>query len=1089
MSYIDAIKSGDFIHVVERNNGNRIYKEYPTNYTFYYDDPRGKYTTIYGTKVSRVTPATKKEFDSEVKMHRGKRLWESDVNLVFRCLSENYADAESPKLHTAIFDIEVDFDKERGYSEIDDPFNAITAITVYLDWLDKLVTMAVPPKTMTMQEAEAATRHFSDCFLFDSEIEMLETFLDLIDDADVLTGWNSETYDIPYTINRIVRVMSKNDVKKFCLWGQNPKSRTFERFGKEQTTYDLVGRIHLDYMQLYRAYTYEERHSYSLDAIGEYEKVGNKVAYSGTLDQLYNQDFQKFIDYNRQDVMIIAKLDKKLNFLDITNQLAHDNTVLLPTTLGAVAVSDQAIINEAHSRELIVPNRIARDEGENTAAVGAWVAKPKQGMHRYIGAIDLNSLYPSDIRALNMSPETIVGQIRHTYTDPYIDNRIKNEKCSRTEAWEGLFACLEYSFMMERDAETPLIVDWEEGHSTQHTAAELYTIIFNSGADLAVSANGTIFRQDIVGVIPGLLSRWYSDRQAMQAKKANATDPVEKAHWDKRQHVKKINLNSVYGALLNAGCRFFDQRLGQSTTLTGRSITKHMASTANQLIAGEYDHEGVAIAYGDTDSSIGTTMHYTSFGHKEVQELFASCSEFWNVGEKEYAYHPDLMVMSYDPDRNQPYFSHINYIYRHKVTKDLYEIEDQDGNVVTVTEDHSVMVERNGHLVEVKPADILESDCLISIKVDGNKEYDIIGAKSALKNLLLGELGTEEQYLEEVRQIMVTQDQKTIELKKAPVKSIRKVRKAEDEYVYDIGMKNSNKPWYFGNDILIHNSCYFSAWPVIEKDVKSGKMAWSNEVCIQLYDNIAEEVNNSFPGFMQQAFNCTAERSKVIKCGRELVGSTALFITKKRYAILVIDKEGERLDVNGKPGKVKAMGLDLRRSDTPPIVQEFLSEILLDTLTDKGREEVIKKIIAFKTSFRELEPWKKGTPKRVNNLTKYTAYVESGKKATIPGHVRAAINWNTLRKINNDNWSPKIVDGMKTIVCKLKDNPMGITSVGIPTDMTSLPEWYTELPFDDDLMEDTIVDKKINNLLGVMHWKLKDATDVRSSFNSFFTLD
>ena len=164
---------------------------------------------------------------------------------------------------------------------------------------------------------------------------------------------------------RVTRVLNKDDTRRFCLWGQLPKQRTFERFGAENLTFDLIGRVHMDYMQLYRKYTYEERHSYSLDAIGEYELDERKTQYEGTLDQLYNKDFPKFIDYNRQDTMLVAKLDKKLRFLDLANELAHDNTVLLPTTMGAVAVTEQAIINEAHQRGMVVPNRKGRDDQDD----------------------------------------------------------------------------------------------------------------------------------------------------------------------------------------------------------------------------------------------------------------------------------------------------------------------------------------------------------------------------------------------------------------------------------------------------------------------------------------------------------------------------------------------------------------------------------------------------------------------------------------------------------------------------------------------------------------------------------------------------
>jgi DNA polymerase elongation subunit (family B) len=269
---------------------------------------------------------------------KGKRIFESDLNPIFRCLAENYLGKDSPNLQTAFFDIETDFDPTKGYSTPDDPFTRITAITVYLDWMDQLITLAMPPKAMSMDEANRIGARFDNTFMFDSERELLLTFLELIDDADVLSGWNSEGFDIPYTVNRVTKILSKDDTRRFCLWDQFPKVREYEKYGKMSSTYDLVGRVHMDYMELYRKYTYEERHSYSLDAIGEYELGERKTAYEGTLDQLYNRDFETFIQYSRQDVALLNKLDKKLRFLDLANEIAHDNTVLLQTTMGAVQI-------------------------------------------------------------------------------------------------------------------------------------------------------------------------------------------------------------------------------------------------------------------------------------------------------------------------------------------------------------------------------------------------------------------------------------------------------------------------------------------------------------------------------------------------------------------------------------------------------------------------------------------------------------------------------------------------------------------------------------------------------------------------------
>ena len=886
MSYVDALfdRDKDRIHIVERINGERIYQEYPANYVFYYDDPRGKFRTIYGTPVSRFSSRNGKEFHKELRVNSGKKLWESDINPIFRCLEDNYLGKESPKLNVAFFDIEVDFDPERGFSKPEDPFNPVTAISVYMDWLDKMITLVVPPKTYSWETATEVCKKFDNCFLFEREEDMLNTFLDLIDDADILSGWNSEGFDIPYITMRINRVLSKDDTRRLCLWGQFPKQRTFERFGAENLTFDLIGRVHMDYMQLYRKYTYEERHSYSLDAIGEYELDERKLQYEGTLDQLYNKDFKEFIEYNRQDTMLLAKLDKKLRFLDLANELAHDNTVLLQTTMGAVAVTEQAIINEAHSRGMVVPNRRSRDDKGDTQAAGAYVAYPKKGIHEYIGAIDINSLYPSAIRALNMGPETIVGQLRPIMTDHYIQEKI-TAGSSFADAWENMFGTLEYRAVMNGEIGTELTIDWQDGTSDVMSAKDVWRLIFDSNQPWTFSANGTLFRHDIKGIIPGLLERWYAERKEMQAKKKAATSPEDTAFWDKRQLVKKINLNSLYGAILNPGCRFFDQRIGQSTTLTGRIIAKHMDAHVNEAITGSYDHVGSSIIYGDTDS------------------------------------------------------------------------------------------------------------------------------------------------------------------------------------------------------------VYFSAYPALEEEIKAGRMEWNKDICVQLYDTIGESVNDSFPAFMERACHCPRDMGEIIKGGRELIASKGLFIKKKRYAVLIYDLEGYRLDVAGKPGKVKAMGLDLKRSDTPKVVQEFLSEILLDVLTGGTKQSVIDKVKEFKLAFAERPAWEKGTPKRVNNLTKYTAEEAKLGRANMPGHVRAAMNWNNLKRMHGDNYSMNIVDGMKVIVCKVKDNPVGYTSVAYPTDESHIPVWFKELPFDDDNMESTIVDQKVENLLGVLEWKISESTDIKTTFDSLFSFE
>lgn len=880
MSYVDAVyvKDKDLINVVERVDGVRKFKSFPAHYLFYYQDQKGQYTGIDGKRLTKVAVSSNKAFEKEKRMYGHKQLYESDIKPLNRCLETNYLNSDAPKVNKAFFDIEVAYNKIKGFADPSDPFNPITAISVHCGWLDKLITLVIKPEKMEQDQAEAIVARFDDTILCSTEEEMLDMFLSLIDDADIISGWNSEGYDVPYTVNRIIKLMGSDHSRRFCLWNAKPKKREYEKYGKISETYDFVGRVHLDYLDLYRKYTYHELHTYRLDYVGEIEIGETKVHYEGTLDQLYNNDFEKFIAYNRQDTMLLYKMDAKLQYIDLVNVLAHANTVTLRTTMGAVAMTDQAIINEAHSRGLMVMDR-KRGDGIETQAAGAYVAYPEKGIHDWIGSMDLNSLYPSLIRALNMSPETIIGQVRQQQTKQELKDWLSAGN-GFADYWDGKFAVHEYNEISDKNKGYNVIIDWENGTSTELSAAEAYDLIYLQGNPWMLTANGTIFTYEKQGVIPGLLTRWYAERKELQkkAKEAYGTDMFE--YWDKRQLVKKINLNSLYGALLNAGSRFFDQRLGQSTTLAGRCVAKHMAGQVNAVFTGDYNHKGKTIIYGDTDS------------------------------------------------------------------------------------------------------------------------------------------------------------------------------------------------------------CYFSAYPVYKGQIDRGEVDWTRDKIIELYDMVADEVNATFPLFMNSAFNCPSNLGEIIKAGREVVASKGLFITKKRYAVLIYDKEGKRKDKDGELGEIKAMGLDLKRADTPEFMQRFLEEILLMVLNGQDKQDVIDAINGFRTKFKERPGWEKGTPKRVNNLTKHTEVFEKTGKCGV-GHAMAAINWNRFKKAYGDQASLDITDGMKVIVCKLKSNPMGITSIAYPIDEMRLPEWFKDMPFDHGAMEETIINNKVENLIGVLDWDIR-ASDQTNTFESLF---
>lgn len=369
----------------------------------------------------------------------------------------------------------------------------------------------------------------------------------------------------------------------------------------------------------------------------------------------------------------------------------------------------------------------------------------------------------------------------------------------------------------------------------------------------------------------------------------------------------------------------------------------------------------------------------------------------------------------------------------------------------------------------------------------------------ALTQLILSPLENAADLYKEVQHYLGNlQPKKEISLHKAKVKSVRKIRTAEDEYVYDIGMRNEKKPWFFGNNILLHNSCYFSAYPILKEEIARGDIVWTKESIIDLYNDLAKAVSATFPEYLLKTLNVPVKRSTgVIASSREVVAETGLFITKKRYAILMFDKDGIRLDVGGKVGKVKAMGLDLKRADTPKFVQKFLSDILMDTLTDKGENYVIDKIRVFKEQFENMKPWQQGTPRAVNKLTHYKEKLEDAglKKLKgvkvgnlhVPGHVTASLAWNRLKEINMDQHAMKIIDGQKIVVCKLRETvENSLTSIAFPVDEVHLPEWFLSLPFDSEGMQAGIVDQKVKNLVGCLNWDLSRTQKTHAHLETLF---
>lgn len=587
---------------------------------------------------------------------------------------------------------------------------------------------------------------------------------------------NSQAFDSPFIVNRIIKTLGKENLKRLSPLDVMPVSREVEKAGRKWTAYEFPGKVHLDYMELYKKYNYEEKSSYALNSIAEAELGETKVEYDGTLDQLYKNDFKKFLEYNIKDTYLLHRLDSKLKYIFIANQMAHDTCVLIPNVLATVAPTDNLLTMIAHNRGTVVPNRGSHLESR---AAGGWVAKPKRGIHKFVGSTDLNSLYPSVIRSFNMSPETIIGQIDISGTWQAIEDHIAASKKNTFAGWwNDRFNPLEMEYFLNNDNYHKLKVKFEKGDTVEVTGAELRKLIFDSGQPWCISANGTIFRTDFSGLIPIMLTEKYALRKSQQKiersfeqlcagsdttfsdyeHKSNFTktqdeiyeftfdviknDSITKEfleewglvvingklrprkdikeyyenateYWNKRQLVGKLLLNGTYGAILNPGCRFFDQRIGQSTTLSGRNITRHMTAKTNEMLCGVYDHYGKCVVYGD--SVTPDTIIKTAANDVTIEELFNQ-GDIEVVNNREYSLNHDTKVLSFDPELNEPYFGSISHVYRHKTPKSMYKVISNNGKEITVTQDHSLMTYNNGKLEMKKPAELTNDDILLTLE-------------------------------------------------------------------------------------------------------------------------------------------------------------------------------------------------------------------------------------------------------------------------------------------------------------------------------------------------------------------------------------
>ena len=404
-----------------------------------------------------------------------------------------------------------------------------------------------------------------------SEADLLHKFIQLWKDLDpdIVTGWNIETFDIPYVCNRIKRILSTEAVNELSPFGL-VKDRFFGRptEGEEPEAKEIYGVTIFDYLSLYRKFTYIQQESYALDYIGEAELGQKKLDYSeyGTLNELYKNDYQKFLDYNIRDVVLVEKLDDKMKLLEQACTIAYDAGVNLIDSLTSVRMWDIIIHNFLMEKNIVVPPK-QFGEKENQVE-GAYVKDPQVGLHNWVVSFDLNSLYPHLIMQYNISPETYV---RHIGQRPTADEIIA-----------GLY-----------DNEN--IKEFMKKHN------------------VSVCGSGAMYTKDFQGFLPKLMETMYNSRvewktrmiEAQKKYQKNKTKELEYeiAKCNNMQMAKKIQLNSAYGALGNQYFRFFDTKYAESITLSGQLSIKWMEVKINQFLNKKLNtqEEDYVVAV-DTDS-------------------------------------------------------------------------------------------------------------------------------------------------------------------------------------------------------------------------------------------------------------------------------------------------------------------------------------------------------------------------------------------------------------------------------------------------------------------------------------------------------
>ena len=458
------------------------------------------------------------------------------------------------KIMVATMDIETE--SEHGFPEVDNPIERVLSVTLKNHQSKKFVVFGLGEYQTDREDVT-----YIKC---DNEDELLRKFLNFWESnmPDVLTGWNTRFFDIPYLINRIKVRLGDEEAKRLSPWKAVFGDDVY-KMGRKHTAYDIIGVSQLDYLELYQKYTYSAQESYTLDHIGfvELGKKKEKNPYE-TFRDWYTKDFQSFIDYNIQDVEIVDALEDKMKLIDLQITMAYFTKCNYNDVYSQVKMWDVIIYNYLRDKGIQIPLVIRQDKSE--AYAGAYVKDPQVGLHEWVVSFDLNSLYPHLIMQYNISPETIVGM---TDTHPGVDN------------------------MLEKSYDTGFLKDVNQ----------------------TMTPNGALFSRKKHGFLPELMQKMYTDRSATKKQMLEASQKFEETKDVKyknvisklhnKQMALKIALNSAYGAVGNQYFRFFDIRIAEAVTYGGQLSIRWIENALNEYFNEILKTEGEDyVLASDTDS-------------------------------------------------------------------------------------------------------------------------------------------------------------------------------------------------------------------------------------------------------------------------------------------------------------------------------------------------------------------------------------------------------------------------------------------------------------------------------------------------------